>query len=189
MVTAIEQIAGLFERRGPLLYPGEPVTQLEHALQCARLAEEADSPPELIVACLLHDLGHLLAASRMGLPFARAEEAHAFVAACALSDLFPAAVVNPIRLHGEAKRYLSRADPDYEATLSPGGRAALAREGGALSEAGAQSFLRERYSEDAVLLARFDDAARAPQAHTRRFEHYIPLMRACALKEPALSGA
>lgn len=53
-------IADMFAKRGDSEYGGEPVTQLEHALQCAMLAEDHDSPPSLIVASLLHDIGHLL---------------------------------------------------------------------------------------------------------------------------------
>ena len=47
-------------------YGLEAINQLEHALQCANLAELAGETSETIVACLLHDLGHLLAAEREG---------------------------------------------------------------------------------------------------------------------------
>ncbi len=184
MLNAIDEIAELYERRGQELYADEALTHLEHALQCARLAEQAQSPAELVVACLLHDVGELLNGRHGRFPSV-ADAAHPFIAACALSELFPASVLNPIRLHGEARRYLCRTEEGYERSLPRAMRAALEREGGAFTEAGAQVFLRERYAEEAILLARFDDAARVPLARTPRLSHYLPLLHACAVQDLA----
>ena len=60
MALTFEDIQDLFARHGSSQYSGEPVTQLEHALQTAHLAEQSDADDELVTACLLHDLGHLL---------------------------------------------------------------------------------------------------------------------------------
>ena len=60
MALSLTDIEGLFARHGAAQYSGEPVTQLEHALQTALLAEEAGADDELVTAALLHDLGHLL---------------------------------------------------------------------------------------------------------------------------------
>src|SRR2546430_8796056 len=57
---SLSDICVLFARKGGRAYEGEGVTQLEHALQTAAQAEAAGSPPALIAAALLHDLGHLL---------------------------------------------------------------------------------------------------------------------------------
>ena len=59
-MLSLADIADLFARRGHEQYAGEPVTQLEHALQTAHLAQQAGADDELVTACLLHDLGHLL---------------------------------------------------------------------------------------------------------------------------------
>ena len=56
----VERLAGLFADQGGDLYGGEAVTQLEHALQAAQLAEQEDCPSHEIVAALLHDVGHLI---------------------------------------------------------------------------------------------------------------------------------
>ena len=53
------EIGRLFSERGGSLYGGEGVTQLEHGLQAAFLAEEEGASDELVVASLLHDVGHL----------------------------------------------------------------------------------------------------------------------------------
>src|SRR5574340_1664698 len=123
MHSGVDDVVRLLEKGASATYPGERVTLLQHALQCARLTEEAGAPPELVVACLLHDLGHLLPCP--------AEE-HPFAAARFLADLFPLAVVNPIRLHADARRYLLRADPDY-----------VRCEGRALDDAATHAFLME----------------------------------------------
>ena len=61
MSLTVEEILGLYERRGAQQYGSEAVSQTEHALQCATLAAEGGASAELIAACLLHDVGHLIA--------------------------------------------------------------------------------------------------------------------------------
>ena len=56
----MNQIEALFNTSGDIQYSGEGVSQLEHALQTATLALEAQASTELVTAALLHDLGHLL---------------------------------------------------------------------------------------------------------------------------------
>ena len=46
-------IQGLFRRHGHIAYAGEGVTQLEHALQAAGLAEKEGASPELVTAAFL----------------------------------------------------------------------------------------------------------------------------------------
>ena len=42
-------------------YGAERVSELAHALQCAELAQRAGADDELILACLLHDVGRFAA--------------------------------------------------------------------------------------------------------------------------------
>ena len=60
MALSISDICVLFARKGGRAYDGEGVTQLEHALQTANLAQHSGATPALVTAALLHDLGHLL---------------------------------------------------------------------------------------------------------------------------------
>jgi predicted HD phosphohydrolase len=60
MALIVDEIARLLGTKGRRQYGREAVSQLEHALQCAQLAEEAAETPETVVAALLHDLGHLV---------------------------------------------------------------------------------------------------------------------------------
>ena len=60
IMNITEQILDLFQTRGHEAYFGEGVSQREHALQAAWLAETANARPALVVAALLHDIGHLI---------------------------------------------------------------------------------------------------------------------------------
>ncbi|MBV8032685.1 MAG: HD domain-containing protein [Betaproteobacteria bacterium] len=180
MALRIQDILYLYKTRGADLHGGEALTQLDHALQCARLAEEAGSPPELVVACMLHDVGHLLA--RRSQSAYGGVDVHAYLAVPLLRDLLPGAVVDPIRLHVDAKRYLCYSDPGYLEQLSPSSRRSLELQGGAFDAEGAHRFLREPHAEEAVLLRRFDDLARDPSRAAPPLSHYEPVLRACAME-------
>ena len=54
------RLLDLYRQQGAGWYSGEEVTQTEHALQAAWLAEQAECPQALVTAALLHDIGHLL---------------------------------------------------------------------------------------------------------------------------------
>ena len=61
MALTLSDITQLLTVEGENQYGGEAVSQLEHALQCAALAEQAAETAHTITAALLHDIGHLLA--------------------------------------------------------------------------------------------------------------------------------
>ena len=58
--TIVPFLADVFETRGAEEYLGEPVTIGEHMLQGATLAEMQGQPETIIVAALLHDIGHFV---------------------------------------------------------------------------------------------------------------------------------
>lgn len=116
MALQIEEITELFHAQGAAQYGAEAINQQQHALQCAHLAEQAGASPELVAAALLHDLGHMLA-PKSSSPSGAVDDVHQYVAIPFLRGLFPAAVIEPIRLHVDAKRYLCQADPGYWASL------------------------------------------------------------------------
>ena len=107
MSLTLQEVHDLLSRRGQTQYGLEAINQLEHALQCANLAERAGETSETIVACLLHDLGHLLAAEREGTVEhdTTEDDLHQFIALPFLRGLFSDAVLEPIRMHVDAKRY------------------------------------------------------------------------------------
>lgn len=177
MPHTLTTLLDLYRQRGQAQYGGEAVSQLDHALQCAALAEQAEQPPEMIAACLFHDLGHLVHhlgddPARRGL-----DDRHEHRAIPVLAPLFPAAVTRPIQLHVEAKRYLCAVDEAYWAALSPTSKRSLELQGGVLSPAAATAFIQQPYANQAVQLRRWDDLAKVPNQDTPDLEHFLPSLR------------
>src|SRR5204863_4106428 len=114
------EICELLERRGGANYGGERVSQLEHALQCATLAEEAGADAALITAALLHDIGHLVHDLGTEPATQGIDDRHEMRGREWLSGHFGGNVTEPVRLHVNAKRYLTASDPGYPATLAAG---------------------------------------------------------------------
>jgi len=174
MSLTLQEVYDLLLRRGQTQYGLEAVNQLEHALQCANLAEQAGETSETIAACLLHDLGHLLAAERDGTVEhdTTEDDLHQFIALPFLRGLFPDAVLEPIRMHVDAKRYLCLIDPGYWNDLSIASKHSLEQQGGVFNESQAQTFIAQPYAEEAVRLRRYDDLAKVQDKQVPELAHY-----------------
>lgn len=173
-------IRGLFDRLGGRMYSGEPVTQLEHALQTAHAAESAGVDAALITAALLHDLGHLLNDEGETPTERGIDDVHQYVALPFLRPLFGDDVLEPIRLHVEAKRYLCATEPDYYDALSDDSKRSLALQGGIFIAQAAAEFATRPGAGRAVLLRRWDDAAKAAGRETPPLTHFATIMEAAA---------
>ena len=172
MALTISDISVLFDVQGGARYGGEAISQLQHALQCAHLAEQAGASPELVAAALLHDLGHLVAPETVLAEKSAADDLHQFLAVPFLRGLFSEAVLAPIRLHVDAKRYLCRVDRHYGTSLSAASQCSLALQGGPFSSAQAEAFIGQPFAADAVALRRWDDRAKDPAAKPPGWAHY-----------------
>jgi len=180
MALAIEDITALFESRGAQLYGSESVSQLDHALQCAQLAEHWGAQPELVIASLLHDLGHLLVDQPHEIDN-DTDDVHQYVPVPFLRGVFTDAVIEPIRLHVDAKRYLCATEAGYWEHLSPASKHSLELQGGPFDADAARAFIDRPHATEAVLLRRWDDLAKTPGLPTPGLAHYVRLMRDCAL--------
>jgi len=172
---SVDQLLDILQRLGGRQYGREAVSQLEHALQCAMLAEREGAAPPLITAALLHDMGHLIDESGAPDPDEAVEHAdmrHEERAARYLGQWFGPGVTEPVRLHVDAKRYLVATDPAYRGTLSPASLRSLELQGGAMSEPEARTFAAGPYAGDAIALRRWDDLAKVPEAKTPPLEHF-----------------
>ncbi|MDF3933178.1 phosphonate degradation HD-domain oxygenase [Pseudomonas citronellolis] len=168
----LDELAERFASHGAEPY-GESVSQAEHALQCATLAERAGCSDSLVIAALLHDLGHLYENPD---EIETCDLRHEEVGAERLRELLPESVWQPIRLHVAAKRYLCAVDPAYQAGLSPASRHSLALQGGAFDARAAAAFLSAPYSQDAITLRRLDDLGKDPAMRTPELPHFFPLL-------------
>ena len=185
MSLTLQDISSLLNSRATTWYGQEAVSQLEHALQCAQLAEKANETPETIVAALLHDLGHILIKEN---PDALVEEAmpplkddlHQYVALPFLRSVFTDAVLEPIKLHVEAKRYLCAVDQHYWDSLSPASKHSLELQGGIFDENQVKAFEDLPYASQATRLRRYDDLAKVAGLPTPPLSRYEELMRKIA---------
>lgn len=179
MQPQLKRILEILATKGNTQYGREAVSQLEHALQCATSAETSDRSPELITACLLHDLGHLLHDLGEDVADRGLDDRHEYRAMPLLQTLFKPAVTEPIRLHVDAKRYLCAVDSTYWNALSPASKRSLELQGGIFSPEAAASFIAQPYAEDAVQLRIWDDRAKVSKLSTPDLEHFTPILTAC----------
>jgi gamma-butyrobetaine dioxygenase len=168
----VDEIAGLFARRGQEHY-GEDITQLEHALQTAALARHAGSPPALVAAALLHDLGHLIDGAD---DWGEGDLRHDRTGAAWLAQHFGPEVTQPVRLHVSAKRYLCAAEPGYFATLSDASVRSLGHQGGPMTAGQAAAFRGEPGFAQGVALRRWDDGGKVEGLEVPDLEHYRALL-------------
>jgi predicted HD phosphohydrolase len=152
------------------LGPGEPVSQLEHALQTAALlAHRHREDPELAVAGLVHDVGHLLPAG--------CDETHAADAANAVRGALGPRVAGIVALHVEAKRYLVAIEPDYAGMLAGDSVVSLRRQGGAMDSGEAARFRARPWAAEAVALRRADDGAKVEGLEVLDLAQWVSTVR------------
>jgi phosphonate degradation associated HDIG domain protein len=171
-MSVVERIFEVFKARGEDAYHGESVSQAEHALQAAWMAEDDGAPSMLVVAALLHDVGHLLhelgeEAAERGI-----DDRHEELGAAWLLEHFGPEVAEPVRLHVAAKRFLCAIDPSYLEALSPASRLSLSLQGGPMDDGEAAVFRRNPYHEQAVRLRAWDDRAKVVALEVPCLAHY-----------------
>ena len=184
MSLSIPEIVQLLGSRATTWYGQEAVSQLDHALQCAHLAELANETTETVAAALLHDLGHMLSVERKAMPdhknLPAKDDLHQYVALPFLRSLFPDAVLEPIKLHVDAKRYLCAVDALYWDSLSSASKHSLELQGGRFNDAQVHAFEELPFYAEAVRLRRYDDLAKVPGQTTPALAHYAALMQQVA---------
>jgi phosphonate degradation associated HDIG domain protein len=177
VATIVDLIGGKGQRQ----YGLSAINQRAHALQAARLAEQAGCAPALIVAALVHDIGHMV--HDLGEDPAQdgIDDRHEDLGADWLRGRFGPAVVEPVRLHVAAKRYLCGKEADYFARLSPDSVRSLALQGGPMAAGEIAAFEAQPHAAAAVQLRRFDEQAKVKGLETPDVAHYVPFIRECLL--------
>jgi phosphonate degradation associated HDIG domain protein len=177
--ATLAEIQALLEGRADGPYGLAFVTQRQHALQAARLAEKDGRGDAMVTAALLHDIGHLVHdlgenPAGQGIDDRHEELGHAW-----LSRHFGPEVTEPVRLHVAAKRYLCAAEAGYFAKLSPDSVRSLALQGGPMSAEELAAFRALPHAEAAVVLRRYDEQAKVKGLRTPPVAHFMPAVARC----------
>jgi len=173
MALSLSDIERLFAEKGGEQYSGEPVTQLQHALQCAMLAEQEEGDDELVAAALLHDLGHLLHDLGATPTLRGVDDVHQYRAIPFLRGVFGSRVLDAIQGHVDAKRYLCAMRPGYYEALSEDSKRSLALQGGVFDAAQAAAFIAQPGAERAVRVRIWDDRAKVEGLATPPLAHFL----------------
>jgi len=175
-----DEILEVFAKRGSGAYFGEGVSMTEHALQAAYFAQSAAAPPSLVVAALLHDVGHLVVDVPDDIADWTEDARHEEIGSAWLARRFPPEVSEPVRLHVPAKRYLCATDARYFLKLSAASVATLKLQGGPMSAADVALFETERFHEEAVRVRQWDDQGKVAGLVTPNLEDYRALIEGMA---------
>lgn len=173
--SVIDKIFNLYNKYGSRDYIGEGLTQTEHALQCAECAEKdirLDNYDDyikncVIVAALLHDIGHLIGMENGDMQMKDAAIfngaslgivghegiGRAFLKSCGM----PYLVYELVGSHVQAKRYLCTINKKYYDKLSDASKETMKMQGGLMTPAEIMDFKLSVMPELKVYLREYDD--------------------------------
>jgi phosphonate degradation associated HDIG domain protein len=184
-MSVADEIVALLDARGAAAYVGEPVSVLEHGLQAAHFAREARAADELVLAALLHDIGHVLGDASDDIAAWHTDAHHERTGSDWLARRFGPGVSEPVRLHVAAKRYLCATTPEYLAKLTPASQRTLELQGGPMSTDEVAEFKREAYCREAVRVRLWDDRGKIEGLVTAGLREYLGLIESLALRDGA----
>jgi phosphonate degradation associated HDIG domain protein len=171
-----DELLSIYTQRGSAAYFGEAVTTTEHSLQAAHFAQISDASDALIVAALLHDIGHLIEPVPDDIADWENDAEHEVSGSRWLAAYFGPEVWEPVRLHVPAKRYLCATDPAYFSRLSSASVLTLKLQGGPMSRAEVAAFETEPHHREAVLVRQWDDQGKVVGLKTPDFGYYRALI-------------
>ena len=180
----VDQLLELYAARGAEHY-GEDVSQSEHGEQCAHHARLDGADDAMIVAALLHDVGHLIQKQGADAADRGIDTHHERIGSGFLARAFPPTVTEPIALHVEAKRYLATVVPGYVDQLSAASLQSLALQGGPMTEAECEAFRNHPHHAAAMKLRSYDEMGKVVGVQIAPLSSYAPLLRALAVETVA----
>ncbi len=175
--TIVAFLQDIFERRGGEEYLGEPVTMAEHMLQGATMAERDGMDEEIIVAALLHDIGHFTSEFGTFTLQDTKDRYHEDAGADVLSGFFPTVVTDCVRHHVAAKRYLCATVPDYFDQLSEASVHSLNLQGGPMSPDEVTDFEKKPNLAKIIQVRYLDDGGKHSNMQTQSFAHFAPMVQ------------
>lgn len=183
-------LGDVFDRRGDEEYLGEPVTMAQHMLQGATIAARNAMAEEIVVAALLHDIGHFTSEFGTFSMDDTEDRFHEEAGAALLEQFFPSVVTDCVRYHVAAKRYLCATNPDYFQRLSEASVHSLSLQGGPMSAEEVAEFEKNPNLKEIIQVRYLDEAGKRPDMETPDYRHFAPMVqrvvdRHCAAKVKA----
>ena len=176
----VDILSEIYATKGLETFEGDRrVTQTSHGLQTAMIAEAEGADSRMIVAGLLHDIGRIINPKDRELTDSGKDAKHEVVGQKYLEAWFGPEVTMPVKWHVAAKRYLVATDPAYSHKISAGSTRSLKGQGGVYTAEEAAAFLDQPFASEGVLLRRWDDRAKAPDADTPPFAHFVRHIERC----------
>ena len=157
------------------LYIGEKVTISEHMIQSAMISENAKSSNNLICSCLLHDYGHFILEDPDELVKKKIDGKHEDIGYEYLKNFFKKEVVEPIKYHVLAKRYLAKKNK-YFNSLSEASKISLKLQGGALNKKESKEFEKKDFFKNSIKLRKFDEVAKKNDVKIKSIIEYKDLL-------------
>ena len=174
-ISIVNRILNLYTKYGSSDYIGENITQTEHALQCAKCAEDDTRLNTydnyvrncMIVAALLHDIGHLIglehgctemlvnSGNSLGI-VGHENIGRKFLRDCGM----PFLVYELVGAHVETKRYLCSTNKDYYNTLSDASKQTMDLQGGMMSAKEINEFKFGIHPKLKIYLREYDDCGK-----------------------------
>ena len=179
----VAYLTNVFTQQGAESYLGEKVSMAQHMLQAAQCAEQANASAELIVAALLHDIGHYSNAIPDTVLMQGTNNYHEEAGANFLAEYFSESVTEPIRQHVATKRYLCAVDPCYFNKLSDASVYTLELQGGPMSTNEVREFEGSPHLKNCIDLRHWDEAAKDPDKTHPDFVHYQPLVKSLVIND------
>jgi len=173
----VDFLQDIFERRGGEEYLGEPVTMAEHMLQGATLAEQQGQDDVIIVAALLHDIGHFTSEFGTFTMQDTQDRHHEAAGAMVLEPFFPSIVTDCVRHHVSAKRYLCATNTEYRECLSDASVHSLNLQGGAMHADEIKEFENLPNLKEIVQVRYLDDAGKHADMQTPPFSYFAPMVQ------------
>jgi predicted HD phosphohydrolase len=191
-MTMADRLLEALARAAARQYGGEAVSELAHSLQCAELADASGADEDLVLACLLHDVGRyavdqslVFDSKEISKPPPKRGRGHHQVGADLIAPYVSERVAWLVRMHADAKRYLCATETGYYDLLSPASRHTLRLQGGIMGEAEVDAQADHPWLADALRLRRWDDQAKVPEQVTRPLESWAPLLQRHFSKNPS----
>ncbi|MBO9478008.1 HD domain-containing protein [Shimia sp. R11_0] len=175
--TIVDFIGDIFARCGDEEYLGEPVTMAEHMLQGATIAEQNGQPEDIIVAALLHDIGHFTSEFGTFSMEDTEDRYHEEAGAKVLAAFFPSVVIDCVRYHVAAKRYLCATKPEYFKRLSDASIHSLNLQGGPMSAEEVTEFEKNPNLKKIIQVRYLDEAGKRPDMQTPDYAHFAPMVQ------------